>query len=256
MAGLSSMTSTRRFMIATGSPMTSLHRRQRQIQSKKRTSPAAAAFDAQFATELAGSERPAVQSESVSFLLGGKSVTEYTSQILGSDSDAVVADADSYTQPARGDPHRHDLLRANGLFAGMLGIADQVDKYLQHPVLVDDDRWHVLEFPTKDDSVTRQCTFIEAQAVFHKTGDAHDVRDAAEPRVVLLHRYNVLDVVDTVLEFCEFCQYFFLIHTDLASQFFKVAWQAFAPVVLPEERAQIGFVGPKQSDDPLQVQKS
>src|SRR5882757_3098065 len=203
MAGLSSMTSTRRLKMATGSPMSGLRRCQRQIERKDRALPTPSALDPQFATELAGSQRPAVQAESMPFPLRGEPVIEYTSQVLGSDPDAVVCHTDLHTEPARGHTHGHDLLRAIGLLAGVLGVANQVDQYLQHPVLVDDDGWRVLEFSAKDDSVTGQCALIQTQTVFHEARDIDDVRDAAEPRVVLLHRHNVLDVVDSLLQGCQ-----------------------------------------------------
>src|SRR5258708_3577587 len=166
MAGLSSMTSTRRLTIATGSLMIGLRRCQRQIESKDRALPTPSALDPQFAAELAGSQRPAVQAESMPFLLRGEPVVKYSSQVLGSDPDAIVCHADLHTGPARGHSHGHDLLRAIGLLAGVLGVADQVDQYLQHPVLVDDDGWDVLEFSTKDDAVAGPCALIHAQTVF------------------------------------------------------------------------------------------
>src|SRR5882757_6435043 len=112
MAGLSSMTSTRRFMIAMGSPMTGLPGRQGQIEGEHGAATVPTALDAQLAAEFPGSQRPAVQPESMPFLLGRKSVIEDTSQVLGGDPDTIVSDADLHTRPVHRDPHGHDLVRA------------------------------------------------------------------------------------------------------------------------------------------------
>src|ERR1700752_2431909 len=103
MAGLSSMTSTRRFTIATESGMTGLHGCQRQIEGKHGASPGARAVCTQLATEFPGRQRAAVQSEPVTVFLRREAVIEDPGQVLGGDADAVVLHADSSPQLAAVD---------------------------------------------------------------------------------------------------------------------------------------------------------
>src|SRR5262245_13434025 len=87
-----------------------------------------------------------MQAESVTIGPSGKTVAEDAAEIFGTDPHTVVRNLNLNTVVSRlGDAERDPSIAAAGFFTGRLGVADEVDQYLQDLVFVHEDGRIILE---------------------------------------------------------------------------------------------------------------
>ena len=118
-------------------------------------------------THFFGRQRPAVQAEPVTIRFCGKSVRKNTCPILRGDAYAIVGHRHLDRPVSVGDAQRQAFVGATRLNTGIIGVAHQVHKNLQHLVLLDADGRNVPKFADNLDVLPRQRTGVHAQAIFH-----------------------------------------------------------------------------------------
>src|SRR5215469_386593 len=126
MRGLSSIMRSRWVRRSASLAMATLPVRERQGQREGGTLTGAGAGRIKRATELARSERAAVEPEAVAIDAGREPVIEDALEVLRRDADTGVDDRDRDGGGGRPDAHRHAFVPAGHLGARVLGIADHV----------------------------------------------------------------------------------------------------------------------------------
>src|SRR5437773_6588562 len=199
-ARLSSTTSTRAAGRGGSLAMCTLRRFQGKVEKKSCPAARTGTLRAQHTANFLGRECSAVQPEAVTGLLGGKAVSEDTIHVLGGDPAAVVGDHDPHARGASLDAYRDAPLLLAHALAGVLGIAQQVDQYLQHLVLVDGDLPHLGKLAHHLDGMTLEGAGVDAHALLDQAPDVDDLSHAAELCIPLLHGHDVFHAADVVLE--------------------------------------------------------
>ena len=81
----------------------------------------------------------------------------------------------------------------------MLRVAEQVDENLKHLVPVHAHRWCVIiKLPDQLDVMPLKRGDVQAQGVFDQFRCLQILIDAGQPGVALLHRHDLLDMLDVL----------------------------------------------------------
>src|SRR6185437_4825047 len=196
MRGLSSIISRRWISRSASVAMTSLRARKRQRQRESCPLPETGAGRMQRAADLSGGERAAVQAKAMAVDTRGETVAEDALEILWRDADAGVDDRHHDGGSIGTDAHRDALIAAVHLGASVLGIADHINQYLQHLVLIHLYERHLCEVAHDRHAVAAESAFVHAQAVLDQQAHVERVGNAAALRIALLHGDDFLDVLD------------------------------------------------------------
>src|SRR6266403_586324 len=237
MAALSSMIRIRRLARAAESGTGILRRAARQLEHECRAASRPVARHEQRAAELLGRERPAVQAEAVPVHASREAVREYPGHVFRGNSHAIVDDANAHTGRRAFYAQGEKLVGPARFIARILGVAHEIHQNLQHLVLIDGDRRHLVEFAAQRHAVTYEGAGVQAQAVLHQIGHRDGFGHAAQLGVALLHRHRVLDVFQVVAQRCELFERHFLIAHELFAERGQVLRYALAALVTGEEFA-------------------
>ena len=90
------------------------------------------ALHLQGAAHFLGGEGAAMQTETMTVLLGGETVVENPRKIFGRDANAIVDDGQLDAVVGLLDAHGQLFIRTTGVVAGVFGVTDQIDENLEH----------------------------------------------------------------------------------------------------------------------------
>ena len=195
-------------------------------------------------------QRAAVQAKAVAIFARRKAVVEDVGQILRWNPDPVIHHG--YPDPAItvGHAHRQPLVRALRILAGVFGVAQQVDHDLQEFVLLEVHGRHRFKFADHLHIMAAESTLIQAQAVFHQIGHVDHFLHPAEGRVVLLHGYNFLDVLDVPPQRSQLAEVGLLLGQEMFGELGQMSRHMFAPGVIGDKLPQVMRVFLEQQYDP------
>ena len=83
---------------------------------------------------------------------------------------------------------------------------------------------------------------VDAQALFHQTRDVDRLGHAADLCVPLLHRHDLFDVLNVLLERLELLQRLFPVGIQVLGQLGKVDGQVSAAFIMLDECAEVAVV--------------
>src|ERR1700676_5251575 len=136
MAALSSMMRMRR-LGGFESSMGAVQSRAGQFEDECGATSRSVALGMQGSSQLLSRECAAVQAKAMPRLSSRKAMGEQAVHVLRGDAHPIVDDRDAYTLRRRLNAKGDELVRLARLVAGILGVAHQIDEYLQHLVLID-----------------------------------------------------------------------------------------------------------------------
>src|ERR1043165_1890745 len=149
-----------------------------QLQREGCTLAHTVAMSRQRSTHFLSRQHATMQAKAMAAFLCSKSVTEDAGQVLRRNTDAII-DHDNFNSIAPvANTERELSVYALGTLARVLGVANQVDENLQHLVLFDRDRWHVLNFFANFNIVPIQTTYVHVQGIFDQIGDVDGLSNA------------------------------------------------------------------------------
>ncbi len=180
---------------------------------------------------------------------GGKTMIENAEQVFGWDTDAIIDDRDFDPATGVGEADGKELVRAGRGVAGLFGVAQEVNEDLEDFMFLDKHRGQDLELPNETDVVAVQGIAAHAQAVFNEGGEVQEFRDAGGDGVALLHRDNLLDVVDILPKGSQFENHRFLVGEQVFRKQGEVSGQSLAFGVGSKKRAEFVVVLAQQADD-------
>ena len=128
---------------------------------------------------------------------GRKPVRENPGQVLRRNADAIVGDDNvdkTLVQGGNGDDEF--LVDALNVVQSIFGVANQIDKNLQHLMPVDADRRHCRKTPLDLDAVALKRADVHGNGVLYQPIGLEIFKNAANLGVVLLHRNYFLNVLD------------------------------------------------------------
>lgn len=218
-----------------GSPLLLVDLNRWQFEDKSGTGAWAIAVDGERATHFPGGVGCTMQTEAVARFFGGEAMLEHLGYVLCSDSDTVVAnfhpnalalglgDAKRETPPFGPSLHR------------FLGVTHKIDEALQYCVAAHQDVWNRIKLAHDLDLMAGQRGRRHAQGVLDQFVKCQFLQRAGDLGVGLLHRNNLFDVIDVLLEPpCLLSEYRLLV-SDLLQGSFEECGKPFAFRVVSEK---------------------
>ncbi|MNS51916.1 hypothetical protein D3C72_846150 [compost metagenome] len=191
------------------------------------------------AVHLDGGQGAAVQTETVAFLAGGKTVGKDPRHVFRGDAFAVVLDADFKEVVIDNfDRQGHGAWAVAEVGHGVFSVADEVDQDQQQTVFVAHHLRHVSVLPDHRDVVPGECPGVHAQRVFEQFVDEQRFGHAVGAGIGLLGGDDVFDVVDAFVHLVQLVEHFLLFLGNGDHQLVEVAGEQFALGVFAEEHAE------------------
>src|SRR5262249_41242050 len=127
-------------------------------------------------------------------------------EIFLRNSNSVIGDVDLNAVAPVFDANGQMLFRPAGIGAGLFGVTDEIDENLQNLVFFDQDLGRIPEIFDHADVVPRETTGMHAKSVLDEFGHGKDFLYARDFGVALLHRDDVFDMLDVLLQLSDFVQ--------------------------------------------------
>ena len=182
-----------------------------------------------------------VQAEAVAVLAGGETVGENAGEVFGRNADAVVLHGEEHAAGrAALDPERDGLVGAPAIVRGVFGVADQVDENLEDLAFLAEDGGNGMELADDAHGVADEGAGVHAEGILHQLLGAERFDDADHGGVGLLHRDDLLDVVDVFLEGIEFFEQAVAFRDGMLREGGEQVGEAAALGIVEEKLAEVG----------------
>ena len=216
---------------------------QRKFEREARSRIGVIAADGEVAAHVLRREDAAVQPETVPIFARGKTLRENAAEVFGSYAHAIVRhfNLDAVAAVAA-DRDRDHFFRRAALPAGVLGIVEQIKKYLERLVAVEREKRNVFVITRHVDLVSDERPAAHPQRVFHEVNNGDRLAQAGDFRVILLRGDNFLDVRNAFRERFDFFEKARLFISEVRAKAFKMIWHMAAIGILRNEPSQIYVV--------------
>ncbi len=164
-------------------------------------------------------------------------MAENSRHVLRQYADSVVGDRDLHAVRPLRDANVHMLVRAFGRFARVFRVPQEVHQDLQDLVLFDHDLRHFLKIALDAHPVAIERTHVHAQCIVDEARNGEPLRHPDQLRIALLHRHDLLDVIDVLAQRFEFLQGDLLIEQEVFRQLAEIEGQVLAAFIGRDERS-------------------
>src|ERR1051326_8729532 len=205
-------------------------RRQRQCEGS--SPPRSVAMNAKRPAKFFSCNGAAMQTEAMPGAACRETMRKNAGQMLRPNSDPVIHHLNgSAFGIGRKDADDEALVMTLGSAQGVLGVADEINKNLQHFMFVQHQRRNRSHLRFEPYFMPIQSRLIDLNGILHELRNFNTFLEARDLRVTLLHRHDLIDVLDILAKLAQLTQQKLLVLLQRARRHLQIFRNALAPGV-------------------------